>query len=174
MIRTSLLLLTLLIASVSYAQDDAISLFFNDYAESESFTKVSISSKMFQLFTHIEGNDEEEKEVLEAISGIKGLKIISTSDVADGKAMYRKALSKPGKAYEELMTVKDGEEDLSFFIRENGGKIAELLMITGGKNNFLVLSLVGNIDLNQVAKLSRSMDIGGMKQLEKIEEKPAK
>lgn len=152
------------------AQSDAITNFFSDYAENESFTKVSISSKMFSLFTHIDGDDKEEEEILKAIAGLQGLKILSANDITNGKVMYQNALLKPGKDYEELMTVKDGEEDLTFLIRENGEKIAELLMISGGEQNFMILSLVGDIDLNQVAKLSRSMSIGGMDQLEKIEE----
>lgn len=156
------------------AQDDAISTLFSKYADDDSFTKVNISSKMFQLFTHIEGSDEEEKEVLETISGLKGLKILSKNEISNGKQLYKEALKAPGKSFEELMSVKDGDEDLTFFIKESGGMISELLMISGGESNFVILSLVGDIDLNKVAQLSRSMSIGGMDQLQKIEDKEQK
>jgi len=153
------------------AQNDAVSTLFQSYANDDSFTKVSISSKMFQLFTHIEGDDKEEKEILEAIAGLSGMKILSKNDIPNGRELYRKAVKSALGKYEELMSVKDGDEDLTFLIREKSGKIEELLMLSGGDTNFLILSLFGDIDLNKVAQLSRSMSIGGMDQLEKLEEK---
>ena len=167
-------LLTLILACCLingvYAQNDAVSTLFASYANDESFTKVSISSKMFQLFTHIEGDTQEEKEVMEAIAGLRGMKILSKNDISNGRELYRKAVKSSANGYEELMSVKDGDEDLSFFIREKSGKVEELLMLSGGDSSFLILSMFGDIDLNKVAKLSRSMSIGGMDQLQKLEE----
>lgn len=157
----------ILTTGMVFAQGDAINTVFSKYANDDSFSKVNVSSKMFQLFTHIEGTDQEEKELLETISMLKGMKILS-KDECDGRKLYKDALKLTGTGYEELMSVKDGSEDLTFFIKESGGKINELLMLIGGESNFLILSLVGDIDLNKVAKLSRSMNIGGMEQLEKV------
>lgn len=169
MIKHSFIIIMAVVCSLTaFGQGDAVSTIYARYANDDSFSKVSISSKMFQLFTHIEGTDKEEKELLETIAMLKGMKVLS-KDECDGKKMYRDAIKLAGNGYEELMSVKDGNEDLTFFIKESGGKIVELLMLTGGEKNFLILSLVGDIDLNKVAKLSRSMNIGGMNQLQKVE-----
>jgi predicted class III extradiol MEMO1 family dioxygenase len=61
--------------SGAYAQD-AITKFFSKYQNDESFSQVNISSRMFGLFTQMEAENEEDKEVLEAISKLKGLKIL--------------------------------------------------------------------------------------------------
>lgn len=171
MIKIWTIAIALCLSMAVHAQNDAVSTLFQSYANDDSFTKVSISSKMFQLFTHIEGDDKEEKEILEAIAGLSGMKILSKNDITNGRELYKRAVKTSSAHYEELMSVKDGDEDLTFFIREKAGKVEELLMLTGGENNFMILSLFGDIDLNKVAQLSRSLSIGGMDKLDKLEEK---
>ena len=61
--------------------------------------------------------------------------------------------------YEELMTVKEKNDDVFFMIREIDGKIAELVMITGGGGSSLV-SIRGDLDLKSIASLSESMGAG--------------
>jgi hypothetical protein len=42
-------------------------------------------------------------------------------------------------------------------------------MVAGGDSNNALISIRGNIDLNTIAKLSRSMKIDGLDALERIE-----
>ncbi|MGB0425021.1 MAG: DUF4252 domain-containing protein, partial [Flavobacteriales bacterium] len=86
-----------------------------------------------------------------------------------GETQYKSAIKKIKGSYEVLMTVDDNDEDMTFFIKENNGIITELLMIVGGNDNFMIMSIVGDIDLNQIAKLSRTLDIEGMENLENLE-----
>jgi len=154
----------------AYAQNDAISLFFSKYANDDSFTQVNITARMFGLFANLDAEEQEDKEVLESISKIKGLKILAKEDLDNGKALYSEAFKMiNSKEYEELMTVKDKDNDMKFLIKEKGGIITELLMIVGGDHEFLLLSLIGDIDLKQISKLSKSMDIEGFDKLENID-----
>lgn len=80
----------------------------------------------------------------------------------------------PMKEYEELMSVRDEDNDMKFFIKEiSAGKIGELLMVMGGNDEFMILTLFGEIDLKQVGRMGRKMDIDGLKKLEKLDEKKA-
>jgi len=167
-----LAIITLLIISnfAANAQDDAISLFFSKYSNDESFTQVNVTARMFGLFANLDTDDAEDQEVIESISKIKGLKILAKEDLDNGKALYKEAFTLiNSKEYEELMTVKDQDNDMKFLIKEKGGIITELLMIVGGDNEFLLLSLIGDIDLKQISKLSKSMDIEGFDKLENID-----
>jgi len=69
--------------------------------------------------------------------------------------------------YEELMTVKEENEEVRFMIREIGGKIAELVMITGGEGSSVV-SISGDLDLKTIADLSGKMGIEELENLEKV------
>jgi Domain of unknown function (DUF4252) len=161
----------MLIMSGAFAQD-AISKFFSKYQSDESFSQVTVSSKMFALFTNMEAETQEDKEVLDAISKLKGLRILAKEDARNARALYKEAFTLiPVKEYEELMSMRDKDKDMKFLIKESGGKISELLMIMGGNEQFMVMSLFGEIDLKQVSRIGKKMDVKGLEHLEKMDKK---
>jgi hypothetical protein len=161
----------MLVMSGAFAQD-AISKFFSKYQSDESFSQVTVSSKMFALFTNMEAETQEDKEVLDAISKLKGLRILAKEDARNARALYKEAFTLiPVKEYEELMSMRDKDKDMKFLIKESGGKISELLMIMGGNEQFMVMSLFGEIDLKQVSRIGKKMDVKGLEHLEKMDKK---
>lgn len=160
-------------ATAAQAQgSDAITKFFNKYANDESFTQVTVSSKMFSLFTDMEAEKPEDKEVLDAISKLKGLRILQKDDSLKARALYKEALALvPPKEYEELMSVRDEDNNIKFLIKESGGKISELLMIMGGNKEFMIMSLFGEIDLKQISRIGSKMNVSGLENLEHMNDK---
>lgn len=159
-------------ASVAIQAQDAVSKFFTKYQNDESFSQVNISSKMFSLMANLDVENAEDQEVVNMISKIKGLRILAKEEARNSRELYKEALGMiPVKDFEELMTVRDKDKDMKFFIKETGGKISELLMIAGGNEEFMVLSLFGEIDLKQVSKISKKMNIEGLENLENIKDK---
>jgi uncharacterized protein DUF4252 len=159
----------MVVVSGAFAQD-AISKFFSKYQNDESFSQVTVSSKMFGLFTNMEAETQEDKEVLDAISKLKGLRILGKDNARNARELYKEAFTLiPVKDYEELMSVRDKDKDMKFLIKESGGKIAELLMVMGGNEEFMVLSLFGEIDLKQVSRIGKKMDVKGLENLQKFD-----
>lgn len=154
---------------VANAQSDAITKFFGKYQDNPAFTQVTVSSKMFGLFTNMDVEKPEDKEILEAISKIKGLRVIAKDEARDSRELYKEALSIVPKDYEELMFVRDKDQDMKFLIKESGGKISELLMIAAGNDDFKMLSLFGEIDLKKVSRIGSKMNINGLEQLHKMD-----
>lgn len=166
-----IILIAVCIGFTANAQNDVVTKLFNDYYDDENFTKISVSSKMFELFTHIEPGDEDEDEILEAVSKLEGLKVIAADSIGNSKKLYTDAVAKvSGNGYEELMEVKDAQENMKFMIKEKDGIIDELVMVVGGNKSFFVLSLYGEIDLKKIAKLSKSMNVKGMEYLKQLDE----
>ena len=164
----------LIVMNGAFAQD-AISKFFSKYQTDESFSAVTVSSKMFGLFTNMEADTPEDKEILEAISKLKGLKILAKEDARTARALYKEAFTLiPVKEYEELMSVRTDDKDMKFFIKETGGKISELLMVVGGNEQFMVMSLFGEIDLKQIGRIGKKMDVKGLEHLEKMDDRDKK
>ena len=168
-----MILSALLFSVAAMAQNDAVSKFFSKYQNDESFTYANISSKMFSMFTNMELEKKEDQEVLNAISKLKGLRILQKEDARNARELYKEALGLiPIKEYEELMSIRDQDKDMKFFVKEiSAGKIGELLMVMGGNDEFMVLTLFGEIDLKQVGRMGRKMDIDGLKHLEKLDDK---
>lgn len=157
------------------AQTGALNKFFDKYSGDERFLEVKISPKMFSLITNMEVDSPEDKETIEAISKLKGLTVLRAEEGVDSRALYKEAITMVPKDYEQLMTVRDKDVDMRFFIKETSpGKISELLMVSGGMKEFTTLSLVGEIDLKTISRIGKKMDVGGLEQLEKIGEQDKK
>jgi hypothetical protein len=158
---------------MAMAQGDAITKFFAKYQDDESFTQVKVSQKMFGLFTNMDVDKPEDKEILDAISKIKGLRVLAKHETRDSRTLYKEAMAMiPTNDYEELMSVRDKDKDMKFFIKElSAGKIGELVMVMGGNDEFMVLSLFGEIDLKKISHIGKKMNIDGLDKLENIKEK---
>ncbi len=159
----------LAVSVASQGQSDAVTKFFGKYQDNPEFTQVTVSSKMFGLFTNMDVEKPEDKEILEAISKIKGLRVLAKDDARDSRELYKEALSIVPKDYEELMFVRDKDQDMKFLIKESGGKISDLLMIAAGNDDFKMLSLFGEIDLKKVSKIGSKMSIDGLQHLNKMD-----
>lgn len=156
-------------AGSAYSQN-AIDKYFSYLDADTSMTKVTINSKMFELFSYMDAETEEEKEFMEAISNIENMKVVVKEDASNAEALFKEAIQKPGKEFELLMEVDKKPEHFYFLINEKNGVIAELLMIGNSDGEFIILSLTGEIDLAQISRLSKSMNIDHMEHLQKIDE----
>lgn len=170
--KLTILFIMMAFTTLTFAQDDAISKFFSKYEDDENFTHITITSRMFGLFANLDAEDEEDKELLDAVSKVKGLKIITKDDIekSEAIALYKEAFELiPEKEYDELMTVRDKDTDMKFLIKEQNAIITELVMVMHGDNEFFLLSLIGDIDLKQISRLSKSMSIDGFEHLKNID-----
>ncbi len=154
------------------AQNDAITRFFNQYADDERFTVVYIAPKLFQLAAKIETDDEDWNNIREVVKDLGGLRVLTADSIADGLALYKAALSKvPTSEYSELLTVRDKDENVRIWTKDSGNIISELLLLVGKPDQFVLLSFTGKIDLDKISSLSKVLDIKGADQLEKIKQK---
>ncbi len=167
----SIITLLLGLAMHSFAQEDAIQKYFAKYADDSRFTSVYISNAMFNMFSIVD-DQAENKELMDILSKLGGLRILS-SDNTDGGKMYAEAHGLlVTRGFQDLMSVKEkGKSEFKFLIREVNGKVRELLMLSGKNKEFFMLSLVGDIDLKKISKLSKSLDIEGIDELDKLNKK---
>lgn len=154
--------------SATHAQD-VISRFFTKYQNDETFTNVNISSKMFGLFTQMDVENPDDQAVLDAISKLKGLKILAKENARNSRELYKEALGLIPNNFEELMSVRDKDKDMKFMIEEKNGKISEMLMVVGGNEEFMILSIFGEIDLKQISRIGSKMNIKGLENLQNMD-----
>lgn len=159
----------MIMGSVSFAhgQIDAINKFFKKYMDDPDFTTVYISGKMFSLMSEIP-DDAEDEHIKKQLQDLQGLRILSSSKV-DGVALYREVYSKlNGNGYEELMVVREDDQEFKFLVKDEKGVITELLMLSGQDREFFLLSLYGIIDLKTISEISEGMDIDGFEHLDNL------
>jgi hypothetical protein len=172
--RTITFILLLVLPVFSNAQETQLNSFFEKYSGKEGFTSVYITKYMFELFTKIDdkNKDKDLDNVISKLNSIKILTIDSATNIKTNLKFGKELLSiLPKNIYKELMIVKDGGQTITFMIRENGPKISEFVMTIDGSASPVLIFLEGDIDLNHISKLSKSMKINGFEHLEKIDEK---
>ncbi|MEM7370380.1 MAG: DUF4252 domain-containing protein [Bacteroidota bacterium] len=143
------------------AQSSGVDRYFEDYKEDDRFSLITVSGRMFSIFAEFDMNDPAEKHLVDAISKLKGMKMLIGSDVLEARGIYDEIVQKPASSMEELMSVRDSGQEFQFFITEDDGTISELLMIGYQSENVMILSLVGDLDLQQIAALSQKMALNG-------------
>jgi len=155
---------------VANAQNTAIDQLFNRYANKDGFTTVSISKAMFNLFAK---DTDSPDEFNKAVKGLESIRILTSDEtIPKGSLNFYNEVSKslPIVQYEELMSVKEKDQVTKMLIRKKGNYITEFLMIGGGNSNILIC-ITGNIDLKSISKLSKTMDIEGMENMDKVNTK---
>lgn len=164
----------IILSSVVVVQaQDAIQKYFKKYADDPSFTTIVISEKMFQLFANLEMEDGETRGVQNAMSGLTGIKILAFEEEEGGSQRsfrIQDEIKKLGKDYELLMSVDENDEKIRFYIVEEGDQIKELFMVVGSNYSIFMMSLMGDIDLESVAKLSSNLNISGVNYLDNLED----
>lgn len=165
-------ILMLLIANQGLlAQNNAIEKYFQKYEDNEAFTSVYVSEYMFSLFKDINLEEPDDREVLEIVEGLTGLQVLTTTKRP--REYYEEAIGLINqKEYKVLMKVKDKNTNVRFLIKRNGKEITELLLLVGG-DEFVLVSIVGTINLNKISKLAKHVDIDGLEHLDKVEKAEA-
>lgn len=148
---------------------DAIDRFFEQYQDDEDFTMVYVSPKMFKLVAKV-ASEELDEDLNDVVSNLRGLKILTTK--VNPQEVYKDANNKiDTKDYELLLTARDSGQNINFFTKTSGDDVVEeLLLLVGGKDEFVLLSFVGTLDLEKIAKLASKLDIDGAEHLEKLKE----
>lgn len=182
----TLLMAIMLLPLTSMAQD-----IFAKYAESPDVTYVSIKPKMFQMLAKMDINtdDPEAQEYIKMVNSITSFKVITTDNKTISTDVTSWVNSRKN-SLEELMVVKDDGVNMTFYVKEgrDSDHVSEFLMFVDGlsaitkdaniemngkKREFetVVVSLTGDIDLNQISKLTQKMNIEGGEHLDKKNKK---
>ncbi len=171
----------LMMPLTSMAQD-----IFSKYSDNADVTYVNIKPKMFQMLAKmdIDSDDPEANEYLAMVNSITSLKTIITEKGAISADLASWVNSK-ASSLEELMEVKDDGTVIKFFVKEGKDEdhVKELLIFVNGiskhmegsdisvngeqrKFETVIVSLTGDIDLKQVSKLTKKMNIPGGEHLD--------
>lgn len=135
---------------------------FETFDNNEKVTTVSVSQSGFKLMARFAGDSPEEQEFSDMINNLSQLKMYVTddADVANQMNQVAKDYVKKKKLV-ELMRVKEGDSNVIIYIREgeNPDLVKEVLMFASEEEQSVVVSISGEIDLNQLAMLSEKMNL---------------
>jgi hypothetical protein len=180
-LSTAVVILLMTLPFTIVGQSAQVTEIFEKYTDFDGFTSVDVSKGLFELFSEIDADDPEFDDFKKAIEGLESMKLLAYS-LEEGKGdqatkdQFIEDVRKniPLKDYQELMVVKDSDALINFYAKSEKQIIKEMIMIVDGKDEAVLLSLYGDLDLNYMAKLSKGMDMGGMHYLNKMHKKKKK
>ena len=164
---------------------------FERFADYDDVSLVSISPKMFKMLGQlsISLDDPEAQEYIDMISSIENFKVLISGNDEVTAAMSKWAAKQlSSKDLEELMTIKDADADVAFYVKngKSDDRVEKLIMYVNGVNpeimkdsplgersvETIILLIEGDIDLKQISKLTDQMSLPGGKQLRKASSVP--
>ena len=169
--KLNLIVLISVFPLLVFSQHSSVNKLFDKYAEKEGFTTVYISKNLFKMVGEMNLDDPDVDELVDKLETIKILASDSEFINESNLNFYKEIMDElPIEEYDELLVVKEKDQDVKFLSKEKNGIITELLLVVGGKDNNALICITGNIDLKHISKLASSMEGTGMEYLEKLEE----
>jgi hypothetical protein len=155
--KISLILGLLLLSLPFYAQNKAIDELFDKYAGKDGFTTVNINGGLLALASWVE-DDKATKDMLKDLNHVR---ILAQEDHSMKNVnFYNEIIAGiPVKDYEELLTVKEKDQDVKMLVKQSDGMINELLIIVGGSDNALI-SITGKINPKDLSKMKGIVKMG--------------
>ena len=147
MIRTLIIAIMATLCSVcSYGQQS----FFDKYAEMDGVTSVYITKSMLSLFpkgqTNVNGVN-----IGNIASRLDNIQILSTDEqpIVD-KLRKETSHINTRNGYEELMRVREDGEKTTIYFKDGKKDKKEFVLLVDGKNEFTIISIVGNLTLQEI------------------------
>ncbi|HKK60117.1 MAG TPA: DUF4252 domain-containing protein [Salinivirga sp.] len=164
----NLTIIILLFMTVVNADAQSIKAIFDKHIGEGNYTTVTINGALFQLAAEY----AEDKEEADVAKGIEGIRVFSAEECGNHQA--KKALMKElwsffdNSVYKEFMRVEEKYDKVVFYMKKSGEKIIELTLVA--EDDASVIQITGDINLADIAKISKTMNVQGMENLEEIEE----
>ena len=164
---------------------------FEKYSANDNVSYASIKPKMFQMLAkiNVDTDDADAEDFIKMVKSITSFKTLATENKTISSDMAKWVNSR-SSALEELIEIKDNGMVVKFYVKEgkNEDHITELLMFVNGLDAVLkdsditingkkrgmesvLVSFVGDIDLNLISKLVNAFDLPGGKELDKKSKK---
>lgn len=152
---------------------------FDKYADMEDVSSMLVTSEMFKLLTEIDydSSDPEMQKYVDLIENLNNIQVYTTSNKAISskmKADVQAYLS--SNSLNKLMSFNEDGQSVTFYSKpgKSESHVSELLMFMRGKEHgehkAVIMKITGNVDLKQISKLAKDLQVPGAKELEKIDE----
>lgn len=130
------------------AQDNNL---FSKFSNNKDITTVFISKSILKLAPNMDLGGASVGNLIGKLDKLE----IYTSDNPSASAIMKKegeAFTK-SKTYENLMTVRDGEQNIDFLINADGENIKELVMFISESSECTIMRVIGNFTMEDIQKV---------------------
>jgi len=152
---------------------------FDKFEDNNEVTSVLVTKQAFLMLKKVTSESKEAQEYKRLVSGLNELKVFTTENknvAADMTLTFNNYVK--SKKLVELMKFKDKDANVKIFVHQ--GKVEdhvlEFIMLVdemnitinkSSKQELVIVSLTGDINLNDIAKITAEMNIPGNEEVRK-------
>ena len=166
--RKLILSLTLVLSANTFFAQSV----FDKFEDQDGITSVVVNKKMFSLLSKMEVKDKESQQYVNLIKKLDNLRVFVTE--SDKKADEMKSASDKyvkSALLDELMKINDKGKSVKIYVKSGASEsqIKELMMFVEGSGNeeTVLMSLLGDFNLNELSILTDKMNLPGGDDLKK-------
>ncbi|MEL6390324.1 MAG: DUF4252 domain-containing protein [Bacteroidota bacterium] len=143
--------------------------FFDKLEDSDDYAVVTVNKEMFRMLASFSA-DLDDKGIRELVRNIDMLKIYINEDNGTFEDFKEIKTMATGTSLTNLISVKSANERVELFTNPVGdeGVVDGLLLLVHEGDQNVFIKMDGRINLDDLARLTESMDIDGFDQLKKI------
>lgn len=169
--KYALLLALLITGTAAQAQQE-----FDSLKGLKDVTKMIVTSDMFEMMSNIDlsTDNDEAKEYLAIIDQLKELRVYTTSNAKSRSALQAAAdgFIKRG-GLKTLMLIEEDDSIINMYMQPGSTdkRLKSLVMTINNGDDTVVMLLSGDVELDKIGKLTRTLNLPGSEELEKAAKK---
>ena len=169
--KVTLILTAILFSAVVMAQPSSIEKVIKKYSGMEGVTTVNISPQLFQIIADMEVKEIADAEIpFDKLTAVKVLAIENEEILANNDFYADVTDGLNTDDYVEVITVKDGDEDVRIWMKTEGKQIREFLLLVSEPGEGVLVYISGDFNLSDIDGLAEEFggldNIGGLGNLE--------
>lgn len=168
--RIALLVAIIVLApAIVFAQSEIIDKMIDKYGGQEGVTVVNISPELFEIMNGLELHDLDRAEFpKDKLSAVKILSV-ENADALSGSNFYEEVTEGLNTFdFVEVMTVKDGSEDVKMWIKTKGKQIQDFLLVVSSPDEGVVVYVKGDFNMNDINGMAQQF--GGLEDMDEPED----
>jgi hypothetical protein len=149
-------------------QSESIDKLISKYSGKEGVTIVNLSPDIFQIMAGMDINNVSATEFpFDKLSSVKII-AIENEEVLKTADFYKEVTSElDTKAFAEVISVKDGVEDVRIWMKNEGKQIREFLLLVSSPEEGVVVYISGDFNMSDISGLAENY--GGLDAMKGLE-----
>ncbi|MCF8224981.1 MAG: DUF4252 domain-containing protein [Bacteroidales bacterium] len=155
--KAAVLIVFVLVPFIMNGQSQTIDAVIDKYSGQEGVTVVNISPELFQVMSGMKIEQIEDAEVpFDKLSEVKILSIENQALLAENDFFAEVTDGLNTSEFVEIMTVKDGDENIRMWMKNEGRQIRDFLLVVSSPDEGVVVYIKGDFNMNDIEGLAES------------------
>lgn len=161
----------MLLLQTASSQHEALNNFVEQHKSDKAFTYAFLSKDLFEVAIKTNVEDKDWKRLHNVVKNIGSLSILAADSLQNALALYKEVLGLvPTSEFDELLTVRDGKDNVRIWAKEEEGTVTDLVLLVGSPDAFVLVCFAGNLELGNIAELAELFEAGEAEQLARTTE----